>query len=366
MTEKQKQFHERNKYRTRIGKCTICGKDAPWNEEKGRYDRFCSAKCVQEYVAIRNKRMLDKYGTTNLAADPNFQKEKLMPNRSIAKVYEFKDGSTRTVLSMVEYSILEELEKLGYDSMDIDAPAKMLINYDLGGKTMIHIPDIYIKSLNLIISAKDGMANPNMHPNFQKDRKKNICIFKSILDNYTYNYIQVEGVEEVKALKNTLETVSKLITRNNRVVIPPRIDFILYHENVGRLGQVGTFKYALVGFEADDSYINTYLTYDFMSDNALIYREENDVSYMIPVKIDVLRERCPLLVVVDVSRLMLSIHKLRRSEESSTILKILDIANIEYNGSSFDSILASFFNEYNAVDINVIEERIDSLDMEVE
>ena len=107
MTEKQKAFLERNKYRKNIGKCVICKKPTSWNEEKGRYNRFCSDECVKKYVEIRNKRMLDKYGTTNLASIPEFQKDKLMANRSIAKTYTFKDGGQKIVLSNIEYGILE-------------------------------------------------------------------------------------------------------------------------------------------------------------------------------------------------------------------------------------------------------------------
>ena len=59
MTDKQKAFLERNKYRKNIGNCVICKKPTSWNEEKGRYDRFCSDACVKKYVEIRNKRVLE-------------------------------------------------------------------------------------------------------------------------------------------------------------------------------------------------------------------------------------------------------------------------------------------------------------------
>ena len=230
MTEKQKAFLERNKYRKNIGKCVICKKPTSWNEEKGRYNRFCSDECVKKYVEIRNKRMLDKYGTTNLAAIPEFQKDKLMANRSIAKTYTFKDGGQKIVLSNIEYGILEYLDNKGYTSEQIEAPASVIIPYKFEGKNLNHIPDIFVKPLNLIISGKDGLDNPNMSPHFIKDRKKNIAIFKEILDNWNFNYVQVEGEKEVKALDSTFMTIEKLI-KKGRVVIPPRIDFaLLYSE----------------------------------------------------------------------------------------------------------------------------------------
>ena len=230
MTEKQKAFHERNKYRKNIGNCVICKKPTSWNEEKGRYDRFCSDACVKKYVEIRNKRVLDKYGTTNLASIPEFQKDKLMANRGIAKTYTFKDGGRKIVLSNIEYQILEYLDGAGYTSEDIEAPASVVIPYRFEGKNLNHIPDIFVRPLNLIISGKDGLDNPNMSPHFLKDRKKNIAIFKEILDNYNFNYVQVEGEKEVKALESTMITIQKLMKKNGRVVIPPRIDFALYSE----------------------------------------------------------------------------------------------------------------------------------------
>ena len=231
MTEKQKAFLERNKYRKNIGKCVICKKPTSWNEEKGRYNRFCSDDCVKKYVEIRNKRMLDKYGTTNLASIPEFQKDKLMANRSIAKTYTFKDGGQKIVLSNIEYGILEYLDNKGYTSEEVEAPASVVIPYKFEGKNLNHIPDIFVKPLNLIISGKDGLDNPNMSPHFIKDRKKNIAIFKEILDNWNFNYVQVEGEKEVKALDSTFITIEKL-TKKGRVVIPPRIDFaLLYSEN---------------------------------------------------------------------------------------------------------------------------------------
>ena len=232
MTDKQKAFLERNKYRKNIGNCVICKKPTTWNEEKGRYDRFCSDACVKKYVEIRNKRVLDKYGTANLASIPEFQKDKLMASRGIAKTYTFKDGGRKIVLSNIEYKILEYLDGAGYTSEDIEAPASIVIPYRFEGKNLNHIPDIFVKPLNLIISGKDGLDNPNMSPHFLKDRKKNIAIFKEILDNYNLNYVQVEGEKEVKALESTMLTIQKLMKKNGRVVIPPRIDFALYSESM--------------------------------------------------------------------------------------------------------------------------------------
>ena len=78
-----------------------------------------------------------------------------MANRGIAKTYTFKDGGRKIVLSNIEYKILEYLDNAGYTSEDIEAPASIVIPYRFEGKNLNHIPDIFVRPLNLIISGKD-------------------------------------------------------------------------------------------------------------------------------------------------------------------------------------------------------------------
>ena len=59
-----------------------CHNETQWNEDVGRYDRYCSQKCTDEYIRVRNERMIKKYGTTNLLNDEEQQK-KMLSNRKI-------------------------------------------------------------------------------------------------------------------------------------------------------------------------------------------------------------------------------------------------------------------------------------------
>ena len=250
-TEKQKAFHARNKYRkTPIGLCVICGKPAPWNDAKGHYERLCSDKCKAEYIRIRNARVKEKYGTSNLPAMRDFQRDKLMANRTIAKPYTHTDGTVYNVLSKLEYDALEYLDKgMGLSSSDIEAPmVTSEIKYDIGNEHKIHFPDIYIKSLNLIISLKDGLDNPNKHPNFQKDRAKNIAIYTTILKKTKYNYMQVEGAE-IRIFDKLMNTaVHVIVQERGRFVVPPRIDYVMFSESDDMLTSVDNsiFKYVVM------------------------------------------------------------------------------------------------------------------------
>lgn len=247
-TEKQKAYHERNKRSKRIGLCRICGSETDWNEETGRYEMFCSDECKQKHSEITAARIKDIYGIDNLAKDPVYQRDVMLAGRSIARNYEFKDGDVKIVLSKVEYNILEELEKLGFTSDDIDAPCRTIIPYKMDGKVLNHIPDIFIKSLNLIISAKDSSLSPNRHPSFKKDRLKNLTIYKEILDNTKFNYAQIEGINEAKATKMIVDACRYTLGNKGRFIMPPRVDFVMYNESdsVVPSQEVGRVEYIIL------------------------------------------------------------------------------------------------------------------------
>lgn len=381
MTEKQIEFHNRNKYRKRIGRCVICSGESHWNEEKGRYDRFCSDACKAKYVEVRNKRMLDKYGTTNLAGDMDFQKNKLLANRSIAKVYEFQDGQRRIVLSNIEYGILSELEKMGYASDDIDAPASFVINYEFEGQKKQHIPDIFIKSLNLIISAKDGLDNPNTHPSFQKDRKKNICIYKSILDNYKYNYIQIEGEKEVKATKSIMETAEKVIRKNTRLIIPPRIDFVLYREgkdyaqalenlmerkypdivNADRC--INKIHHALLELRPSGEYVGLYFSYDIVGEKIFIPYSEDDIDCLLSTEVSKVEDRNNVLVLIELSHRNITATDLFACGEKSNLLKLFKLCGLEYEtGKTIDQLLEELFENNPCEEYQEFKDKIANID----
>lgn len=214
-------------------KCRICGiNPTPWNAENNKYKPICSdPRCIATAEEQYAGNMIRVHGTANLAATREGQM-KMQAGRSIAKEYIWADGTTMTVLGSIELKTLAALEEYGITSDDVTAPAHFIIKYKIPGENenRTHYPDIFIKSLNLIISCKDGLENPNKSPHFKKDRLKNLCEYMSILNTTTYNYVQIEGHEGVKDISDILDTVSKM-SKNSRYVVPPRIDFMLYGEN---------------------------------------------------------------------------------------------------------------------------------------
>lgn len=225
-------IHKDNKKR---GICAIptCKNKTRWNESTGKYRQICDdPKCVQSRRDNYLKNISKKYGTENLMADPTFNRDKLMNNRKVGTYYKWSDGSgSLRVLSMVEYRILEYLDTMLQYKFDDVSTQDPIIHYtEQDGSKHFHVPDIFIKSLNLIISAKDGMSNPNMSPHFRKDRLKNLVIYQTILNNTDYNYVQIEGDEEIPRLPSVTKEVAKMNMRGGRYIMPPRIDFFLLGE----------------------------------------------------------------------------------------------------------------------------------------
>jgi hypothetical protein len=197
-----------------------------------KYKPICDNEiCIRSARERYESNMVEVHGTHNLAATVNGQIN-MQRGRSIAKEYIWEDGNISTVLGNVELAVMGALEDYGIQSNDAYTPAPFIIHYKIPGedRSRTHYPDIFVESLNLIISCKDGLENPNRSPHFKKDRLKNLCEYMSILNTTTYNYVQIEGHEGVKDIPDILDTVSKM-SNNSRYVVPPRIDFMLYGEN---------------------------------------------------------------------------------------------------------------------------------------
>lgn len=364
-TEKQKAFHHRNRRRAgRIGLCRICGAESEWNEEKGRYETFCSDKCKKKHSEIVGARIKDIYGIDNLAKDPVYQRDVLLAGRSIARSYEFKDGDVKIVLSKVEYDILHELEKLGFTSEDIEAPCQTIIRYKLDGHILNHIPDIFIKSLNLIVSAKDGSISPNRHPAFRKDRIKNLAIYKEILDNTKFNYVQVEGLNEAKAIKMIIDACKYTIGNKGRFIMPPRVDFVIYNESdaVVPSQEVGRVEYIILMKSQDGEPIGFAFVDDIHSKKAWLKFNTNNLP---PAKLyfnifDVMKDkRCEMFLVSNLNSTDIL------SEDDSSIHAVVrslghDFTNDEY---SIEDIIN--WVRHNLIARNPFEviENVDNFDM---
>ena len=145
------------------GACVVCKKPTDWNEETGKYNRFCNnPKCKEMYREQFKKRMIDKYGRVHLLNDPE-QQRKMLQNRKISGYVEFKDGK-RSYVGSYEKDFLEFCrDKIGLQAKDIESPSPHTYTYKFDGKDHFYIPDFFIPNLNLEVEIK---THKTTHPKF--------------------------------------------------------------------------------------------------------------------------------------------------------------------------------------------------------
>jgi hypothetical protein len=192
------------------GTCVCgCGRETDWNEKTCRYDRLTKdPKCKERYIEMVNSRKEAKYGTWNLAADPEFQ-EKMLANRSISGTYNFK-GHRYTYTGKYERNILEFLDRvMGYSPNDIMCPGP-IIPYEYNGQTLHYISDMMIIPYNLIIEIKDGGNNPNNRP-MESYREKQIAKENRIKEDGEFNYVRVTNNQFDQLLEVLAELKMQLV-----------------------------------------------------------------------------------------------------------------------------------------------------------
>ena len=172
------------------GTCVCgCGREAYWNENLCRYERFSpDPKCKERYIKMVNERKAKKYGDWNLAKDPEFQK-KMLAGRRISGTYNFK-GTPFTYTGSFEKKIVGFLDKVvNYEPEHIMMPGP-IIYYMYNGEEHAYISDIYIIPYNLIIEVKDGGDNPNTRE-MAEYRRKQAAKEDQIIKDGEYNYVRV-------------------------------------------------------------------------------------------------------------------------------------------------------------------------------
>lgn len=166
-----------------------CHNETQWNEDAGKYDRYCSQKCIDEYIKTRNERMMKKYGTTNLLNDEEQQK-KMLSNRKISGEYKWSDGTTKSYCGSYEKKLLEFLDKTMHcKSKDVQSPGPMIV-YEYEGEYHKWITDIFYVPANLVFDVKDGGNNPN-NRKMVEYREKQIAKERAIQSQKEYNYIRL-------------------------------------------------------------------------------------------------------------------------------------------------------------------------------
>ena len=176
------------------GNCVMCKQPTTWNQNTGKYNRFCgNPKCKDEYVKIMKGRMVAKYGKTHLLNDPDKQRE-MLAHRSISGVYTWSDSKHEsTYTGSYELDFLKTLDGFfNWDPEDISMPSPHTYTYKYEGEDKFYIPDVFIHSLDLEIEIKDGGDNPNNHHKIQDvDKEKERLKDEVMCSQKAFHYIKI-------------------------------------------------------------------------------------------------------------------------------------------------------------------------------
>lgn len=235
------------------GKCTECGSDTPWDENKGRYDRQCGRKaCHDSYVKKFEENMMKTRGVTRISTTEEGQK-KMLAARKISGTYTFRDGGKKTYCGSYEKKALEFMDKvLEIKSADIMAPGPIL-EYQHEGKTHIYITDFYYQPYNLIIEVKDGGDNPNKR-NMPEYRQKQIEKERYIIKNTNYNYLRLTN--------NDLQQLMSIFVMLKLQMIENTGERVIHvNENMNPLNEYmnALMSGKVVGLNDSDAYIVNYI-----------------------------------------------------------------------------------------------------------
>lgn len=201
------------------GNCVICKRITEWNEDKKRYERYCSDKCKHEAARVAKENMKKVYKKEHLLDDVDHQ-IKMLNSRKISGVYKYSDGTEFNYVGSLEKGALEYFDKvLKIDSCDILTNTP-IIKYKLDGKVRNYIPDFYLKPYNLIIEIKDGGTNKNTNPAMVDTRRKTIAKEEAVRELNKYNYLRLTN-NDFTQLTLTINTI-----KNNLNSYDEEINFV--------------------------------------------------------------------------------------------------------------------------------------------
>lgn len=183
-----KRYYFNRKYKKTKGSCVIDKKETLWNEDKVKYERYCSDSCKKIARERFTKNCLETLGTDNPAATVEHQL-KTIQGRGYSGYYEFKDGVKVGYSSSYEKDFLRFLEEdMKFDSSEV-VQCEIPFEFEFDNKKRFHLPDYYLVGYNLLIQIKT-FQNMNSHvQSTGKTRQK--LSDKAIIDSGKYNYIMI-------------------------------------------------------------------------------------------------------------------------------------------------------------------------------
>ena len=212
-------FDSVNKYPSGYnGRCTECGGDTRWDENKGRYNRQCDKpECKASFIKKFEANMKAKFGYKRLVNDPDGL-EKMLAGRRISGTYKFKNGAEKTYTGSYEKNALEFMDKvMNINPDDLLCPGPIL-EYKYDGKIHLYITDMYYQPYNLIIEVKDGGSRPN-NRNMPEYRAKQIAKEEYIIKNTNYNYLRLTNNSLDQLLSVFMDLKMQLVENTGKRVV---------------------------------------------------------------------------------------------------------------------------------------------------
>ena len=184
------------------GNCVVCKSPTTWNEETGKYNRFCDKEsCKEKYRELFKSRMIKRYGKVTLLNDAD-QQRKMLKGRRISGVYQFPDRGKVDYVGSYEKDFLYMCDHfLHLMSSDIMAPSPHTYSYEYDGSSHFYIPDFYIPNLNLEIEIKD---NQSQHPKIRSVDKVKEAKKDEVMNS-------IKGIRYIKIVDKRYENFFSLL-----------------------------------------------------------------------------------------------------------------------------------------------------------
>ena len=235
--------------RNKPGVCQICKTPTKWDSKKKRYKLLCEPVTIKRMLSdpfrvirtlfknrgntcqeVMRKNYLENiervHGTDNLMNSIEYQ-QKLLESRSIAKFVKFK-GKEFTVIGNYEKKFVEVFNRIAISSRELEAPGPIVKYTTYDNNIKEHISDFFLPSINTVVSIKDGGDNRNTHTSMTERRRSDAYKFKGLIDNTTYNLIELNGLKEIENFKEYYVQIKDSIKRKERYIKYPEYfhDFI--------------------------------------------------------------------------------------------------------------------------------------------
>ena len=191
------------------GFCTICKREAPWNEELCRYERLCGRpECIKASAELAEKRTHRHSDMRNTSAAID-----MVHNKRMSNMYTFPDGGSVSYVGTYEKEFLKFMDEvMHFKSSDFSEVP--IIEYKFQGKNRRWYPDFYLITYNLIIEIKDGGNNPNKAiPN--EEREKQRAKEDSLKKHTNYNYIRLSNKNHAQFLEALMDIKTSLSDSGN-------------------------------------------------------------------------------------------------------------------------------------------------------